>query len=124
MDRIDLSAEQPAAKDYVKEHDPAVFKSTKTGRGPFAGDWIQTAEPMMTAYKLIKVNVDVSLVGKKAEAFTYKSALRDTIIGAHRKLICWMDEWHGMTIDDIRKMEAESAERLAQQIKEGQAKKA
>ena len=48
-------------KDYKKEEDPALFVSTKTGRGPLREDWLQgyrdgtNKAPVMCAYKLIKV---------------------------------------------------------------------
>ncbi|CAI7843083.1 unnamed protein product, partial [Closterium sp. NIES-54] len=35
-------------------------------------------------------------------------------IEANRKAICWMDEWHGMTMEDVRRMEAEAFSRINQ----------
>lgn len=41
-DLIDVVKDQsPAASDYVKEEDPCVYVSRKTGRGPLTEAWIQ-----------------------------------------------------------------------------------
>lgn len=39
-----------------------------------------------------------------------------------RQLVCQMDEWDGLTMDDIRRIEDETAERLAKNISEGEVK--
>lgn len=31
---------------------------------------------------------------------------------ANRKLLCWMDEWYGLTLDEVRKMEADTFAKL------------
>lgn len=30
----------------------------------------------------------------------------------HRQVFCWLDEWYGMTMEDIRRLEAEAKEEL------------
>lgn len=59
---IDPLGETVPDKDYCAEEDPLIYKSFKTGRGPFTSDWLpeyQNAEKppgdVMCAYKLIKV---------------------------------------------------------------------
>ena len=47
----------------------------------------------------------------------FVSVMRKTIIHAHRQAWCWQDEYHGLTIADIRKMELET--QLALQEKMG-----
>ncbi|KAJ4919410.1 hypothetical protein JOQ06_023051, partial [Pogonophryne albipinna] len=47
-------------KDYNPEHDPAIFKSVKTGRGPLGPEWKKELAdnpdcPHMCAYKLVSV---------------------------------------------------------------------
>jgi hypothetical protein len=34
----------------------------------------------------------------------------------HQQVVCWMDEWHGMNIDDIRAFEDKLAMEMAQKI--------
>lgn len=36
-----------------------------------------------------------------------------------RQLVCQMDEWDGLTMEDIRRIEHETAARLEKEIKEG-----
>lgn len=39
-----------------------------------------------------------------------------------RQLVCQMDEWDGLTMEDIRRLEEETANRLAKSINEGEVK--
>lgn len=34
------------------------------------------------------------------------------MLRAHRQAWAWQDEWHGLTMDDIRKIEKETQEEL------------
>ena len=38
----------------------------------------------------------------------------------HRQIFCWIDKWHGLTIEDVRQIEEKLAKDLEKQIKEGQ----
>jgi len=53
---IDIANDAVTTADYKKETDPKLYKSEKTGRGPLSGDWRDSTEPVMTAYKLVTVN--------------------------------------------------------------------
>ena len=39
----------------------------------------------------------------------------------YRQLFCWMDQWYGMSIEDIRELEAQIKKDLDVQRKEGPA---
>ena len=39
---IDIANDRISSGDYKTEHDPSLFKSTKTGRGPLKGPWAKT----------------------------------------------------------------------------------
>ncbi|KAF6768690.1 hypothetical protein AHF37_08671 [Paragonimus kellicotti] len=43
-------------------------------------------------------------------------ALRKTMVRAHRQVWTWQDEWYGLTIEDIRRLEAETASALASKM--------
>lgn len=43
--------------------------------------------------------------------------LRKVMLRAHKQAWCWQDEWHGLTILDIRRLEKET--QLALQLKFG-----
>jgi hypothetical protein len=38
----------------------------------------------------------------------------------HRQLFCWTDEWYGLTMQDIRKLESAAVEELKDQLKTGE----
>lgn len=40
----------------------------------------------------------------------------------HRQLFCWIDQWHGLTMEDIRRIEDQVQAELNKEIKEGQVK--
>ncbi len=40
----------------------------------------------------------------------------------HRQLFCWMDEWYGLTMQDIRALEAATVDELNKERKEGHKK--
>lgn len=37
----------------------------------------------------------------------------------HRQLFCWTDKWYGLTMKDIRELEATAAEELKEEIQQG-----
>jgi len=91
--------------------DPTQYHSEKTGRGPLEKGWIQKADPIMCAYKLVGVNFKYFGLQNKVES-TILSFQDNLFAKFHRQLFCWLDEWHGMTIDDIRAYEAKIQEEM------------
>lgn len=67
----------------------------------------------MCAYKLCRVEFKYWGMQTKLEKFIHDTALRKTMLRAHRQAWAWQDEWHGLTMDDIR--EIEKATQLALQ---------
>lgn len=45
-------------------------------------------------------------------SFVFSSALRKTMLRAHRQAWCWQDEYYGLTIGDIRALELETQRAL------------
>ncbi|TRY59788.1 hypothetical protein DNTS_024214 [Danionella cerebrum] len=94
IDIADRSQVEPG--DYKPDEDPEIFQSEKTGRGPLGPDWkkellAKTDTPRMCAYKL-----------QEKRIFT----------NFHRQLFCWIDSWVELTMEDIRRMEAETQREL------------
>ncbi|XP_015245382.1 PREDICTED: phosphatidylinositol transfer protein alpha isoform-like [Cyprinodon variegatus] len=105
-----------STKDYKKEHDPSLFKSEKTGRGPLGPDWQKELAadsncPKMCCYKLVTVEFKWRGLQKKMEAFIQKVEKR-LFTHFHRQLFCTMDDWIRLTMDDIRRMEEETKKQL------------
>ncbi|XP_029833726.2 protein retinal degeneration B isoform X2 [Ixodes scapularis] len=131
VDVIDVVRDQLFGADYVREEDPRLFVSPKTGRGPLDEDWIQgfldhrlqgmpPPPPgdgtIMCAYKLCRVEFRYWGMQSKIEKFIHDVALRKTMLRAHRQAWAWQDEWVGLTMEDIRQIERETQEALARKM--------
>jgi len=109
---IDIVNDPVALADYKEEEDPSKFKSVKTGRGPITGaDWKKTTQPMMTCYKLVTCEFKWFGLQGRLESFIQKSERR-LFTTFHRQLFCWMDQWYGLTMDEIREIEDKTKEEL------------
>ena len=129
VDLIDVVRDQE--QNYVAEEDPTTFVSSKTGRGPLDRDWLETysshclgqqmptkeGRAVMCAYKLCKVEFRYWGMQSKIERFIHDMALRSTMLRAHRQAWVWQDEWHGLTMDDIRDFERRTAEELKRKMR-------
>eukprot|EP00188_Purpureofilum_apyrenoidigerum_P006291 Plantae.Rhodophyta-Purpureofilum_apyrenoidigerum.ctg950.p1 GENE.Plantae.Rhodophyta-Purpureofilum_apyrenoidigerum.ctg950~~Plantae.Rhodophyta-Purpureofilum_apyrenoidigerum.ctg950.p1 ORF type:complete len:261 (-),score=59.51 Plantae.Rhodophyta-Purpureofilum_apyrenoidigerum.ctg950:353-1135(-) len=90
----------------TKGEDPTSFESTKTGRGKLVPSWfLHTEDPVMCAYKVVRFQFKLYGVQKKVEEWGQFYGMRVPLIQFHRKLFCWMDEWYGLTMKNIRDME-------------------
>ncbi|XP_065162391.1 protein retinal degeneration B isoform X4 [Atheta coriaria] len=133
VDLIDVVKDQLYGADYVKEEDPTQYISEKSGRGPLSENWLDEhwrdvqgkAQPtasgmsLMCAYKLCRVEFRYWGMQTKIERFIHDIALRKTMLRAHRQAWAWQDEWHGLTMEDIRELERQT--QLALKRKMGQA---
>ena len=77
-------------------------------------DWIEEADPVMTCYKLVKVEFNKAFIGGKIERLA-TSYYHELFTLFHRQLFCLIDEWHGMTLDDIRRYEEDIKRTLDEQ---------
>merc|ERR1712136_300747 len=57
-------------------------------------------------------------VQTRVESFIMK-AERRLFTSFHRQVFCWLDRWHGMTMQDIRRLEDETREELDRQRNQG-----
>ncbi|XP_077996216.1 phosphatidylinositol transfer protein alpha isoform-like isoform X1 [Glandiceps talaboti] len=115
---IDIAA-PVESRDYKEDQDPTKYKSEKTGRGPLSGDWKTTCEPHMCAYKLVTILFKWRLLQDRVESMINKTERR-IFTNFHRQLFCWLDKWHGLTMEDIRRIEAETKKELDEQRKGGE----
>lgn len=97
--------------------DPAEFVSNTTGRGPLLEGWIEHTEPVMCAYKLAVIDVDLFGIQKRAEKLVQKQALRTEFYKAHRKLFCWIDEWYPMSMQQVREYEVRTKQALHRMVR-------
>lgn len=117
--RIDIAHDPVDRRDYKAEEDPTTFKSTKTGRGPLKeSGWEKSCDPVMTCYKLVTVEFKWWGLQGKVEKFIQK-AERRIFTNFHRQVFCWTDQWHGLTMADIRALEDKTKVELDEQRKRG-----
>lgn len=110
LDVIDIVNDHLSSSDYKKEEDPSLYVSKKNGRGPLQENWI-TSPPggiIMCSYKLIKVEFRYWGLQSKIERFVHDYGLRRVMLRAHRQAWAWQDEWVGLTMTDIRRLERET----------------
>ncbi|EGC37270.1 hypothetical protein DICPUDRAFT_150195 [Dictyostelium purpureum] len=120
---IDIS--KKVEKDYKPEEDPTLVRSEKANRGPLEEEkWRESTEmPIMTCYKLVTVEFKWFGLQTRVENFMMKIEF-DLFTKFHRQVYCWLDEWFGMSMDDVRAFEAKTKEDLKKKLesKDGEAK--
>ncbi|GLV44995.1 retinal degeneration B [Carabus blaptoides fortunei] len=130
VDLIDVVKDVLYGADYVKEEDPTFYSSDKSGRGPLTENWLEeywnevggkemplpNGKSIMCAYKLCRVEFRYWGMQTKIEKFIHDVALRKTMLRAHRQAWAWQDEWHGLTMEDIREIERQTADALKRKM--------
>eukprot|EP00094_Tigriopus_californicus_P007984 TCALIF_07686-PA protein Name:"Similar to rdgBbeta Cytoplasmic phosphatidylinositol transfer protein 1 (Drosophila melanogaster)" AED:0.24 eAED:0.24 QI:11/0/0/1/0.5/0.6/5/0/284 len=121
VDHIDILSDEVAPHHYKETEDLGKFHSRKTGRGPL--NWKETSNPIMCSYKAVEVRLDVWGIQGRVEDFIQKS-IREILLVGHRQAVAWLDDWYGMTIEDVReyelKMQSETNARMQEDLKEEQ----
>ena len=74
-------------------------------------EWYANCESYMCCYKLYKVEFKWFGLQVRVESVIVR-AVRRLLHNFHRRLFCWMDKWHGLTIEDIREIEEQTKEEL------------
>ncbi|KAM6578794.1 hypothetical protein CsatB_030631 [Cannabis sativa] len=95
--------------------DLSKFKSARTGRGPLLEGWQNKSNPVMTAYKLVTVDVPYWGFGYRLEQ-ALLAGERALFLESNRNSFAWIDEWYGMTMQHIRELEQESDSLLNEKL--------
>jgi len=115
VDHVDIAMDQCAPHHFKEEEDLLKFRSERTDRGPLSEGWREDTQPIMCSYKLVDVRFELSLLTGRVEEFVHK-AVREILLVGHRQAFAWIDEWFGMTIEDVRdyeqRMQAETNEKV------------
>ncbi|XP_062523051.1 membrane-associated phosphatidylinositol transfer protein 2-like isoform X2 [Corticium candelabrum] len=108
LEFINITDDLPSSH-YKREEDPLYFVSKKSGRGPLSAKWLEEQhDQVMCSYKLCKVEFRYWGMQSRVERFIDDIALRRTMLQAHRQAWCWQDEWLGLEMADIRRLERET----------------
>lgn len=65
----------------------------------------------MCAYKLVTVEFKWLGLQSNVESFIQKTERR-IFLNFHRQVVCWLDRWHGLTMQDIRDLEERTKKEL------------
>jgi len=115
IDFIDIATDKVDKKDYKAEEDPTLVRSERAGRGPLVDGW-KDKQPMMTCYKLVTVEFKKFGLQGTVESFL-QNFERNLFLKFHRQVYCWLDEWYGMALEDVRSFEAKTKADLDDKIK-------
>ncbi|XP_065065952.1 cytoplasmic phosphatidylinositol transfer protein 1-like [Rhopilema esculentum] len=101
---LDIAYDELSEKYYKEEEDCRYFKSKKTGRGPLEEGWRDSVKPIMCSYKLVKVTFDVWGLRDRVQQYVQKG-IREILLVGHRQAFAWIDNWYGMTYEEVRDYE-------------------
>ncbi|XP_070811338.1 cytoplasmic phosphatidylinositol transfer protein 1-like [Pituophis catenifer annectens] len=104
---LDIAFDEIPDRYYSSLEDLRSFCSAKTGRGPLQEGWREHTQPIMCSYKLVTVKFEVWGLQTRVEQFVHK-VIRDILLIGHRQAFAWVDEWSGMTMDEVRLYEKET----------------
>ncbi|CAI6006355.1 unnamed protein product [Closterium sp. NIES-64] len=118
VDHVDIaSADRDMWSRIIarKRTDPSKIALLKLNRGPLAPGWQKTCEPVMTSYKVIRVDAPYWGFGRQMELAAI-AAHRALYLEAYRKCYAWADEWCEMTVADARRIEQENIDRMRKSL--------
>ncbi|KAA8491030.1 Phosphatidylinositol transfer protein 2 [Porphyridium purpureum] len=105
VDVLDI-ADKNNGVAMIKGEDPTQFVSQKyPEHSKLKKDFAETCTPVMTAYKVVRLEFKVFGLQSKVEKWGQYYGMRGSFIKFHRKLWCWMDEWMDLSLEEIRDME-------------------
>ena len=110
---IDITKDEPNTNLYAEfKDDPTSCRFTRSDRGPLKLDWLSSySGPIMTVYKLVKTQFKWFGLQTWIER-RIVSEQRDYLLIFHRKLFCLMDQWLGMTLEELERVETDTMEEL------------
>jgi len=118
VDFVDIAMDACAPHHFKEEEDLTKFTSNKTPRGPLQEGWREDTKPIMCSYKLVDVRFDMMyLMQARIEEFVHKS-IREILLVGHRQAFAWIDEWFGMSLQDVREYETRMQEETNEKVKE------
>ncbi|KAG6541652.1 hypothetical protein Mapa_016917 [Marchantia paleacea] len=91
--------------------DLETFQSRRTGRGLLLPGWQSRVNPVMTAYKLVTVDAPYWGFGYRLEQLLLGGE-RALFVESHKRCFSWIDEWYGLTFEDVRLMELQMDQAL------------
>ncbi|KAF7708321.1 cytoplasmic phosphatidylinositol transfer protein 1b [Silurus meridionalis] len=115
---LDILSDPIPEKYYKKHEDLSCWVSDRTGRGPLVDGWRNSTKPIMCSYKRVQCSFEVYGFQGRTEEFIHRN-IRDILLVGHRQAVAWMDEWHGMNLEEVREFEKQLQQKTNQKMKDG-----
>lgn len=115
---IDIASTERDCWSYLigtNDVDLSKFKSMKTSRGLLTKGWQKRCNPVMTAYKLVIIDAPYWGFGNKLEQ-TLLAGERALFLESHRNCFAWIDNWYGLTLEIVHKIEQEAHSSLTEKL--------
>jgi len=103
---LDMCSEEYLA--LPPEEDPTIYYSERTQRGRWCVGFHKTHKPLMYAYKLVKFEFR-KMGMSKVEHWVQNYGMRNSFLRYARRIVCWIDSWFGMSMEQIRDLEKQAA---------------
>ncbi|XP_067457399.1 cytoplasmic phosphatidylinositol transfer protein 1b [Thunnus thynnus] len=116
---LDILSDPIPEKHYKESEDLSCWQSSKTGRGPLEKGWIEDHRPIMCSYKRVQCSFEVYGFQTRTEEFIHKN-IRDILLVGHRQAVAWVDEWHGLSLEEVREYERAMQEKTNSKVKSSQ----
>ncbi|KAG7237627.1 hypothetical protein INR49_032073 [Caranx melampygus] len=116
---LDILSDPIPEKHYKESEDLRRWHSSKTDRGPLEEGWRDDHKPIMCSYKRVQCSFEVYGFQTKTEDFIHRT-IRDILLVGHRQAVAWIDEWHGMGLEEVREYERTMQEKTNSKVKSSQ----
>ncbi|XP_054637389.1 cytoplasmic phosphatidylinositol transfer protein 1b isoform X3 [Dunckerocampus dactyliophorus] len=113
---LDILRDPIPDKNYKESEDLSRWQSSKTKRGPLEEGWRNDHQPIMCSYKRVQCSFEVYGLQTKTEEFIHKN-IRDILLVGHRQAVAWLDEWHGLSLEEVRDYEREMQDKTNSKVK-------
>lgn len=113
---LDILSDPIPEKHYKEAEDLSRWQSSKTGRGPLEEGWRDQHNPIMCSYKRVYCSFEVYGFQTRTEEFIHRN-IRDILLVGHRQAVAWIDEWHGLSLDQVREYERLMQEKTNSKVK-------
>ncbi|XP_029359965.1 cytoplasmic phosphatidylinositol transfer protein 1b isoform X2 [Echeneis naucrates] len=116
---LDILSDPIPEKHYKESEDLSHWQSSKTCRGPLEEGWRDNHKPIMCSYKRVQCSFEVYGFQTRTEEFIHRN-IRDILLVGHRQAVAWTDEWHGLSLEEVREYEKAMQERTNSKVKSSQ----
>ncbi|MEQ2298238.1 Cytoplasmic phosphatidylinositol transfer protein 1 [Ameca splendens] len=116
---LDILTDPNLEKHYNESEDLSRWRSNKTNRGPLEKGWRDNHNPIMCSYKRVKCSFEVYGFQTRTEDFLH-NIIKDILLVGHRQAVAWVDEWHGLSLEEVREYEKAMQEKTNNKVKSNQ----